>query len=130
MCGKINVCWLLGLFCTLSLWANDRDHLLPKPQQYTLSSQSFKLDKVKVLSPVLQNDWKDFIAEMGGSIDTAANCFIEVRLVDSLPEVPLNQHEAYRLEITTKRISIEATTENGVFMAMQTIRQLYEKKVV
>lgn len=128
MCGKINVCWLLGLFCTLSLWANDRDHLLPKPQQYTLSSQSFKLDKVKVLSPVLQNDWKDFIAEMGGSIDTAANCFIEVRLVDSLPEVPLNQHEAYRLEITTKRISIEATTENGVFMAMQTIRQLYEKK--
>lgn len=66
MCGKINVCWLLGLFCTLSLWANDRDHLLPKPQQYTLSSQSFKLDKVKVLSPVLQNSWKDFIAEMGG----------------------------------------------------------------
>lgn len=53
------------LMVPLLVRANN-DHLLPKPQQYTLSSQSFKLDKVKVLSPVLQNDWKDFIAEMGG----------------------------------------------------------------
>lgn len=121
--------FLLFIFIFWANWTlRANDHLLPKPQRYTLSSQSFKLDKVKVLSPVLQNDWKDFIAEMGGSIDTTANRFIEVRLVDSLPEVPLNQHEAYRLEITTKRIGIEATTEDGVFMAMQTVRQLSEKK--
>lgn len=121
--------FLLFIFIFLVNWTlGANDHLLPKPQRYTLSSQSFKLDKVKVLSPVLQNDWKDFIAEMGGSIDTAANRFIEVRLVESLPEVPLNQHEAYRLEITTQRIGIEAMTNDGVFMAMQTVRQLSEKK--
>ena len=40
----------------------------------------------------------------------------------------MNQDEAYRLSITKKRIIVEAVTERGVYWAMQTLRQLAEKR--
>ena len=54
---------------------------------------------------------------------------IEINLVDSMNEVPLNKNEAYRLQVMSKKISIEAVTGQGVYWAMQTLRQLAEVSV-
>ena len=53
---------------------------------------------------------------------------IEVELVPSIEEARLNGAEAYRLSVSNKRIKIEAVTEQGVYWAMQTLRQLERKK--
>lgn len=125
MCGKMNVCWLLGFFCTLSLWANDKDYLLPKPQQYFFNNDSFRVDKVKLVSSVLREELEDFIAEQGGTVEPTASYSIVVTLCDSLFQVP-HSNEAYRLKVTTRRIDIEATSSRGVYMALQTLRQLVD----
>lgn len=125
MCGKMNVCWLLGFFCTLSLWANDKDYLLPKPQQYFFNNDSFRVDKVKLVSSVLQEELESFVIEQGGIIESTASYSIVVTLCDSLFQVP-HSNEAYRLKVTTRRIDIEATSSRGVYMALQTLRQLVD----
>lgn len=79
-------------------------------------------------TPVLQQEWEAFIAEMGGTVSPKATAVIEVKLLPSLPEIPMNRDEAYRLNVTRKRITVEAVTEQGVYRAMQTLRQLAEKK--
>lgn len=79
-------------------------------------------------TPVLQQEWEAFIAEMGGIVSPKATAVIEVKLLPSLPEIPMNWDEAYRLNVTRKRITVEAVTEQGVYWAMQTLRQLAEKK--
>ena len=53
---------------------------------------------------------------------------IEVKLVPEVPGAKLNQEEAYRLVVTPKGIQVEAVTEKGVYWALQTLRQLEEKK--
>ncbi len=126
MCGKMNVCWLLGFFCTLSLWANDRDYLLPKPQQYFFNDDSFRMDKVKLVSSVLREELEDFIAEQGGTVEPTASSSIVVTLCDSLYQVPIHSDEAYQLKVTARRIDIEAIALRGVYMALQTLRQLVD----
>lgn len=79
-------------------------------------------------TPVLQQEWEAFIAEMGGTVSPKTTAVIEVKLLPSLPEIPMNRDEAYRLNVTRKRITVEAVTEQGVYWAMQTLRQLAEKK--
>ncbi|GAB6866944.1 family 20 glycosylhydrolase [Bacteroides acidifaciens] len=86
------------------------------------------MNKVKLSTPVLQQEWEAFIAEMSGTVSPKATAVIEVRLLPSLPEIPMNRDEAYRLNVTKKRITVEAVTERGVYWAMQTLRQLAEKR--
>jgi hypothetical protein len=103
-------------------------HLLPQPQKFTPSHINFQVNKVMLSTPVLQQEWEAFIAEMGGIVSPKATAVIEVKLLPSLPEIPMNRDEAYRLNVTRKRITVEAVTERGVYWAMQTLRQLAEKK--
>ena len=53
---------------------------------------------------------------------------IEVELVPSIDEARLNRDEAIVFLFQTRRIKIEAVTEQGVYWAMQTLRQLEQKK--
>ena len=64
----------------------------------------------------------------GGEIVEHSSSVIEVELVPSIDEARLNRDEAYRLSVSNKRIKIEAVTEQGVYWAMQTLRQLERKK--
>lgn len=64
----------------------------------------------------------------GGEIVEHSSSVIEVELVPSIDEARLNRDEAYRLSVSNKRIKIEAVTEQGVYWAMQTLRQLEQKK--
>ncbi|WP_294549218.1 family 20 glycosylhydrolase [uncultured Bacteroides sp.] len=103
-------------------------HLLPQPQKFTPSHINFQVNKLQLSTPVLQQEWEAFVTEMGGTVSPEATAVIEVKLLPSLPEIPMNQDEAYRLNVTAKRITVEAVTECGVYRAMQTLRQLAEKK--
>ncbi|WP_288147948.1 family 20 glycosylhydrolase [Bacteroides acidifaciens] len=119
--------FIINLYTSSVAKAGD-NHLLPQPQKFTPSHTSFQVNKVKLSTPVLQQEWEAFIAEMGGTVSPKATAVIEVRLLPSLPEIPMNRDEAYRLNVTKKRITVEAVTERGVYWAMQTLRQLAEKR--
>ena len=116
--------------CTLSAVGAGDNHLLPLPQRYSLSHTYFRLDNdnVALSTSVLQQEWEAFISEIGGRVTPKAGRSIEVKLLPSLPDVPLNPDEAYRLKVTKRQITVEAITERGVYWAMQTLRQLAEKK--
>lgn len=49
---------------------------------------------------------------------------ITIRLVDVISEAEVNPDEAYRLQITADSILMEATTEQGIYWARQTLNQL------
>lgn len=118
---------LINLHTTFVVRAGG-NHLLPPPQKMSSFPTGFILDKVKLSTPVLQQDWEAFVLERGGNLTEKSSSAITVKLVSSLAGVPLNQDEAYRLKVGKREISIEAVTERGVYWAMQTLKQLAEKK--
>lgn len=118
---------LINLHTTFVVRAGG-NHLLPPPQNMSSFPTGFILDKVKLSTPVLQQDWEAFILERGGNLTEKSSSAITVKLVSSLAGVPLNQDEAYRLKVGKREITVEAVTERGVYWAMQTLKQLAEKK--
>lgn len=117
----------LFLAC-VSLMAQKDCALLPKPQQVEWKGGSFFLGKIKLVSDVLLPEWEAFVAEAGGEIVDHSSRLIEVKLLPKVEGAKLNQEEAYRLTVSGKAIKVEATTEKGVYWAMQTLRQLATKK--
>ena len=113
-------CWL-----TISVgYAKPVDNLLPKPQRLEFGNADFRLGKVRLETPVLQQTLETLLSEWGATIDAGAKASVEVKLVPSLKEVPLNHEEAYSLQVDRRGIRIEAEAEAGVFYAFQTLRQL------
>lgn len=90
-------------FVTTSIYAGIGD-LLPKPQQVKPNGERYE---------VPQNE---------------AALSVSIKIVDDLPQVPINKEEAYTLEVTKKGVSIKATTEKGVYWAKQTLKQLVVTK--
>lgn len=115
------------LVCAVTI-AQTSISLLPKPQLYKDTGKNFTMGKVKLSTPVLRPEWEVFIMNVGGEIVEHSSSVIEVELVPSIEEARLNGAEAYRLSVSNKRIKIEAVTEQGVYWAMQTLRQLERKK--
>lgn len=115
------------LVCAVTM-AQTSISLLPKPQLYKDTGKNFTMGKVKLSTPVLRSEWEVFIMNAGGEIVEHSSSVIEVELVPSIEEARLNRAEAYRLSVSNKRIKIEAVTEQGVYWAMQTLRQLERKK--
>lgn len=115
------------LVCAVTI-AQTSISLLPKPQLYKDTGKNFTMGKVKLSTPVLRPEWEVFIMNAGGEIVEHSSSVIEVEQVPSIEEARLNGAEAYRLSVSNKRIKIEAVTEQGVYWAMQTLRQLERKK--
>lgn len=101
--------------------------LLPRPRRVEWHSSSLALDRVKLSTNVLLNDWEALIVELGGKVSEHAASAVSVVLVPGLEGVPLNQDEAYRLRVDERGIRVEAVTECGVYRAVQTLRQLAGK---
>lgn len=119
--------FIINLY-TVSVVKAGACHLLPQPQKFTPSHTCFQVNNVRLSTPVLQQEWEAFVSEMRGTLSPKATGSIDVKLLPSLPGIPMNQEEAYRLNITKKRITVEAVTERGVYWAMQTLRQLAETR--
>ena len=120
--------WLVLMCVCMSVQAGVIDNLLPKPQQVTAKGGSFRMGNVKLTTPVWQEAWADFIAEAGGTVVDKSSREIVVKLVPEVAGAQMNQEEAYRLVVSGKGVQVEATTEKGVYWAMQTLRQLEDKK--
>lgn len=116
------------LFHTLYILGADHLRLLPQPQQCVLAKGYFVVGKMQLSTPVLSLEWKQFVTEMGGTLTDQSASSINIKLVDAIDNVPVNQDEAYRLTITPKAITVEAVAERGVYWAMQTLYQLKEEK--
>lgn len=102
----------------------EHNHLLPKPQRCVFEKSGFLLGKVDLQTEVLSGEWQAFVLERGGQPKCGAQRKIQVRLVPELSEVPLNTQEAYTLIVDARKIVVEAVTEQGVYWALQTLRQL------
>ena len=122
------VFWLAMMLISFNAQAQSYENMLPVPQYMQVQNGSFQMGKVKLVTPVLQTEWKSFIAQAGGEVNDKASRYIVVKFVSEVQGAKLNQEEAYRLKVSSKGIEIEATTQKGVYWAMQTFRQLEQKK--
>lgn len=104
------------------------NQLLPLPQKCLYTPGQFVIGKVKLETPVLNEEWQHFLQQRGGYIAADAASSVVVKLVPELQEIPVNREEAYRLSVTARKITVEAETERGVYWAMQTLAQLAETK--
>lgn len=127
---KYRVACLIGMvFVCVALAAQTNlCPLLPVPQQCRMTDCSFALGKTRLSTSVLRPEWEAFVVNGGGEVAENASSLISVELVEAIGEARLNQHEAYRLRVSAREIKVEATTEQGVYWALQTLRQLERKK--
>ncbi|MDE6452390.1 MAG: family 20 glycosylhydrolase, partial [Odoribacter sp.] len=109
-------------------WGVAENQLLPLPQKCVFSGKPFAVGKVRLQTPVLEREFRDIWKQMGGVVERQAQADIVVKLVPELKGIPLNRNEAYRLNVTSHNITVEAETERGVYWAVQTLRQLAQKK--
>ena len=124
------------LFITLilCLWlpaihAAGSHNLLPWPQQVDWTKQTFSGKEISLsLSGNTEEMVTDWLKESNIKVNPASKKTFRVILVENLPEATINRNEAYKLSVSSQGISIEATTEQGVYWAIQTLRQLTEKK--
>ncbi|MBQ6175900.1 MAG: family 20 glycosylhydrolase [Bacteroidales bacterium] len=89
---------LVGLILLVSCARAQEPALLPLPKQVEYTGGSVKAD-----TPVTET------------------------LVEAIPEATLNENEAYRLIVSRKGITIEATTPQGLWNGRQTLWQLTQK---
>lgn len=70
----------------------------------------------------------EFLEELPVSVQPDSRYKIEVSLVDKLDGIPLNSEEAYQLSVSSRGITIRAVSEQGAYWAIQTLRQLTERR--
>lgn len=103
--------------------------LLPRPQEADWTGQTFAARKIAIRAEGnTEQMLTGWLRENAITINPAAKHKIQVKLVEELPEARVNPHEAYRLRVSPREITIEAITPQGVYWAIQTLRQLTEKK--
>lgn len=119
------ICFLL--LCTFATVRAGNIHFLPEPQQVKLTNEKFSIKRVRLSGDILISQLRLLVSELGGMIDGKSSSVIEIRLVEKLDGIALNENEAYRLVVRKNKISIEATTEQGAYWGLQTLRQLHCK---
>lgn len=119
---------LIFLFILFPLSATTKHTLLPLPQQITWNKKQFNARKIAINAPIDESVIQSFCSELNIETDPEANQKLEVKRVDNITEALINTNEAYRLTVTQNKIAIEATTEKGVYWALQTLRQLAVKE--
>ena len=125
---KTKIFYFLLFFC-ISRFSNAKElNLLPKPQLICLQNGKFTIGKISLSTPVLNNEYQSFIIKNGGSLSNKSSSQISIKIVPSIVGVRNNPDEAYRLSVSSSQIKIEATTEKGAYWALQTLRQLGQRK--
>lgn len=104
-------------------------NLLPLPQQADWTKQTFSGKEVALsLEGNTDQMVTDWLQEINIKVNPASQKTFRVKMVKNIPEAKLIQQEAYKIHVSSQGIVIEATTEQGVYWAIQTLRQLTEKK--
>lgn len=128
---------ILGLLlgCSLPVWSAvlpaDSLYLLPQPESVEMRTGVFRLNEVKKVSIQAPDSIAALIADYlpeGMKVTTKSSKAprMEIRLK---PELNGNQtDESYVLDITDRKISIEAASVAGVFYALQTLGLLTDEE--
>lgn len=125
---KLFVTLILCLWLPVAYAAGNLN-LLPWPQQVDWTKQTFSGKDISLsLAGNTGQMVTGWLQESNININPASKKVFRVTLVENLPEATINQDEAYKLQVSSQEIAIEATTEQGVYRAIQTLRQLTEKK--
>lgn len=125
---KLFVTLILCLWLPVAYAAGNLN-LLPWPQQVDWTKQTFSGKDISLsLAGNTGQMVTGWLQESNININPACKKVFRVTLVENLPEATINQDEAYKLQVSSQGIAIEATTEQGVYRAIQTLRQLTEKK--
>ncbi len=108
---------------------NERPALLPFPQKVEWKDGFVNLVSTTLSVPdSLMKMVHQQLNELGCTIEQKSDRHLEIKMVDALQDVPLNQDEAHYLTINATNISIKAVTKTGVYRAFQTLNQLVVKQ--
>lgn len=100
--------------------------LLPMPQRYAITDRrKFTMKQMRVEAEALKDEAEALLLRHGYSIGSHYRTPLSIRIVDSLP-VPRGKDEAYKLQISSLGIHIEAMEELGAYRALQTLEQILE----
>ncbi|MDO4163471.1 MAG: family 20 glycosylhydrolase [Bacteroides sp.] len=108
----------------LSISASDIN-LLPMPQQYKQLSRSFTAKQLSIVAPDdVRAEATNFCNDLQLKVADGCRNILKVEMVSSLDGIPINEREAYKLTVTSRSIDIRAISADGVYWALQTLRQL------
>ncbi|PWE00543.1 beta-N-acetylhexosaminidase [Marinilabilia rubra] len=115
---------ILGFTITTTAQKENVPHLLPMPQQVEWHSGNCPASFRSVSGDDetgLVVEWLDAI---GLKQKEASPVTILINKVGDIREATVNKNEAYRLNIQDNSITIDAVTNQGIYRAIQTLRQL------
>lgn len=98
--------------------------LLPVPQAVEFGKSSFTVKSAAVTMPGWQATWEQELANAGIATSAKAKFTIKGEIVDAIDGAPEGNDEAYSLTISKKGIAVKATSEKGIYWALQTLLQL------
>lgn len=130
----MKIFWLLLLVSFPGFLWGQKAVLLPKPQYFTINHTYFPIDggvnlKVHSFDSVTQKMATDFLSSLGISTSIQKNGHeIIIHKITDIKQARVNKNEAYRLHVDNRHVIIEAIGNEGVYRALQTIRQLMIKK--
>ncbi len=130
-------CLLLSAMFTLSAKPVQEPNLIPLPQKYKMSSGTFTVNpETKIVLKGSDSQMQDAVAVFNDLLMTAAGYQLPVTDAGSPTNAitcslnpKLKNDEAYTLSIKKNSIKVEAKTPQGVFYAMQTLRQLLPPQI-
>lgn len=130
---KIRILIAIILLCQTSVFAQSRSlSIIPQPNSIKVYDGNFKLDGNVALASNLEGNFKqDFYTYLGTtplslalSHGKAGDKTIDLHL-EPRQELP---NEAYSLEVSENRIRVEASSESGIFHAVQTLLQMIDNQ--
>lgn len=104
------------LLMSVDSMGQEGEVLLPRPQKIHYTADTLVWKNGVLSADSLYASWRK-CEEQGFQL-------LQITTGVQLPEVPLNQEEAYQLKVSSEGISILTATEIGVYRAMQTLEQL------
>ena len=118
---------VVALLCTVSAMARDAvNHtLLPIPRELKLEKGEVKPESFSIATPVWAEAWREYLTSNGLNERPDSKFKIQITLVDSIAGTDRSD-EAYTLKVNGNGITVAASTEKGVYWALQTLRQLSE----
>lgn len=99
--------------------------LLPVPQAIQFGKSTVYVKSASLSMPYWSEDWNNILADNGVTLSPKSKYSINGELVNEIPGAPTGNDEAYSLTISKKGISVKATSEKGIYWALQTLRQLF-----
>ena len=99
--------------------------LLPVPQAIQFGKSTVYVKSASLSMPYWTEAWNNILAENGVTLSPKSKYSINGELVNEIPGAPTGNDEAYSLTISKKGISVKATSEKGIYWALQTLRQLF-----